>query len=452
MVAMKWAQMKWARLGRSFTVGALVGTGLLLSTGTLFAQGGGAGLGHGAPVAGVGAPSGIDEKDELRGFHRAIAVQATGEQTTEFRALMSKIEMIGRELEQLVSESNTHSSAKNADEWGTRVAAVRQELDGAQAETGKFVSGFSVAQKAGLKEITARVMKAESDVGEQEKLFDAGGGREEPARTEGLRKALGNFRSALDDLAVEMGILISEGPSRVAFNIPARKSSRTIGGQAVGVTTSAVITRVSESAAPGAEGVYKVEATTDLADLQANIGMILGAMMNKEDRCGERIRVKEANLTPEIPVGEALVRMHYERWVCSAGYGGNREMTEGNATVEMKVTAGVGADGQVMISSQIVHVEAERFLADLLRSGTLGDGLKEKMSSAVTAAVADLKTVVPAAGETVTARSVRFDSVRENELSVVLGGEMRMSEARAKEMERLATAGTVAERSKGGCK
>ena len=92
--------------------------------------------------------------------------------------------------------------------------------------------------------------------------------------------------------------------------------------------------------------------------------------------------------------------------------------------------------------------EAEKFLASLLKSGTLGDELKEKMSSAVMAAVANLKTVVPAAGDTVTARSVRFESVRENELSVVVGGEMQMSEAQAKDMERLATAGTVVERSK----
>jgi hypothetical protein len=64
----------------------------------------------------------------------------------------------------------------------------------------------------------------------------------------------------------------------------------------------------------------------------------------------------------------------------------------------------------------------------------------------VMAAIVNLKTVVPAAGD-VNARSVRFASPREGELSVVVGGEMRMSEAQAQEMERLAKAGTV-ERSK----
>jgi len=435
-----------ARLGGSFVVNAVLGSSLLLPAGTLLAQRGGGGSG-GPPVAGVGAPSGVDEKDELRGFHRAIAVQATSEQNSEFRALVNEREIARRELDQLVNDGDSHSSAKNADELSSRMVVVRQALDASRAEAGKFVGGFSLAQKTGLKDLVAKLMKAESELGEQEKLLDA---PYDAARisgsVEGLRRALANFRSEQDDLAVEMGIVVSEGAPPAAFSIPARISSRTIGGQAVGITTSAVITQASEAAVSGAGDVYKVEATSDLADLQAKMGTILGALMNKEDRCGERVRVTQADLTPELPVGEALVRMHYERWVCSAAYGGNREMTEGNATVDMKVTAGVGTDGQVLISSQIVHAEAEKFLADMLRSGALGDGLKEKMSSSVMAAIVNLKTVVPAAGD-VNARSVRFASPREGELSVVVGGEMRMSEAQAQEMERLAKAGTV-ERSK----
>jgi hypothetical protein len=413
----------------------------------VFAQRGGAGLGSGAPVAGVGAPTGVDEKDDLQGFHRALAVQATSEQIAEFRAVVVKTKAADRALDQLVGASD--SSAKNGDEWGARVVEVKQSLDAARTETGKFVSGFSLAQKSGLKEITAKLMKAESELSEQEKALDA---REDAARiaggAEGLRKALGNFRSEQDDLAVEMGIVMSEGAPRVVFSVPPKKSSRTIGGQTVGIVTSAVVTRASASAVPGAANVYQIEETTDLAELQENIGAILGAMMNKEDQCGERIRVKEADLTPEIPTTSALVRLHYERWLCSPGYGGNREMTEGNATIDMRLTAGMGPDGRVQISSQIEQVEAERFLTDLLNSGTLGDELKEKMSSAVMAAVTNLKNIVPVGGDAVSARSVRFASPREGELSVVVGGELRMSEAQAKEMERLVTAGTVAERSK----
>jgi hypothetical protein len=440
--------MKWLRVSGALVMGA----GLLLPGARLYAQrgGGGGGMGGGGvPTAGAGRPGGVEEKDELKGFHRAMAVQATSEQIAEFRGVVNQAEAARRDLDELVSGADSHASAKNADEWSARVVAVRQALDEARVETVKFVSKFSAAQKTGLKENAAKLMKAESELGDQEKVLDARG---EVGRIagggEGLRKALGNFRSEQDNLAVEMGIVMSDGPSAVAFNIPARKLSITIAGQAVGITTSAVITRAADGAGPGGDAVYKVEATSDLADLQENIGTILGAMMNKEERCGERIRVNEATLTPEIPLGAAMARLHYERWVCSAAYGGNREMTEGNATVDMKLTVGVGAGGQVQISSEIMHVEADKFFADLLKSGTLGTELTEKTSLAVMAAVAKLKTVVPAAGDAASARSVRFVSPREGALSVVVGGEMRMSEAQAREMERMATAGTVAAGSK----
>lgn len=360
------------------------------------------------PVGRAGAPSGVDDKDELQGFHRAMALQATSEQTAEFRAVVTKTEAADRAMDELAKSSDSAHGA-----------AVRQAVDAAQAEMGKFVAGFSPAQKAGLKEITAKLMRAQSEVDAQEKALEAGGA------ADGLRKAFANLRAQEDNLAVEMGIVISEGAEEVAFTIPARKSSIKLGGQMVGVTTSAVITRAS------GDGLYKVEATTDLAGLQENIGAILGALMNREDRCGERVRVKEATITPEIPMAVAMARLHYERWVCSPGYGGTREMTEGNATVEMKLTAGVGENGQVRVAAEMMQVEAERFFADLLKSGTLGEELREKMAGAVMAAVGNLKAELPAAGEATT-RSARFASPREGELSVVLDGEMQMTEEQAK--------------------
>ena len=153
--------------------------------------------------------------------------------------------------------------------------------------------------------------------------------------------------------------------------------------------------------------------------------------MNREDRCGERVRVQEATITPEIPSTSAMARLHYERWVCSR-VAGAREMTEGNATVHMKLVPSLGANGETKISAEINGVEAEKFFVDMLKSEALGAELQEKMAAAVTAAVANLKAVLPAAGDSATARTVRYESLREGELSVVVDGELRMSEEQAK--------------------
>jgi hypothetical protein len=411
MVSMSWI---WRVL--------VVGVGLVLSAGGLLAQ---RGIGSGAPLTPTGAPSGVDEKDQLEGFHHAMAVQATSQQTEEFRALLKQTEAAARQFDNLAKNSDSQSSMK-----AEPLAEVRQALDSTRTATVKFVGGLSGAQKIGLKETTAKLMKAESDLGEQEKALEVTTGTQEGStrfvgRTDALRKALADFRSELDSLAVEMGVVLSDTAEHVVVTIPARKSPMTIGGQTVGISTSAVITRPS---AAGAEAVYKVEATSDLGELQENIGTILIRAMNREDRCGERIRLQEANLAPDIPAAEALVRLHYERWTCSPGYGGTREITEGNATVYMRLTSSVGANGQVQISTEIVRVEAERFLADLVKSGSLGDKLREQMSSAVTAGVANLKTMVPVVGDATVTRSVVFASSHAEELSVVVDGELRMSD------------------------
>src|ERR1019366_3980118 len=52
----------------------------------MLAQHGGGG-GHGMPTgggAGTGRPGGVSEKDDLKDFHRAMAVQATDEQRAAF--------------------------------------------------------------------------------------------------------------------------------------------------------------------------------------------------------------------------------------------------------------------------------------------------------------------------------------------------------------------------------
>ncbi|HTR24569.1 MAG TPA: hypothetical protein VMI10_11345 [Terriglobales bacterium] len=396
--------MKWLRGG------LVLGVGILLSAGSALAQFG-AGLPAATPPVGrAGAPSGVAEKDDLQGFHRAIALQATSEQISEFREVIKKTDAAGRALDELGKGSDA-----------ARLAAVRLAIDAAQAETGKFVGGFSEAQKNGLRDLSSKLAKAQSELDEQQKALEAGGA------AEGLRKGLANFRAQQENLAVEMSIVISQRTDDVAFTIPARRSSVTIGGQTVGVTTSALITRAREA---GSEGVYSVEASTDLAEVQENLGTIMAALMNKDDRCGERIVIQEAGIDPDVPAGRAMARLHYERWVCGAAFG-RREMTEGNATVVMKLAVGIGENGQVKISAENSQVEAEKFLAEMIKSGELGDALRNKIAGAVTAAVTTLKAELPPAGEA-TAGSARFVSPRAGALGVVVDGEMRLSDEQAK--------------------
>jgi phosphohistidine phosphatase SixA len=87
----------------------------------------------------------------------------------------------------------------------------------------------------------------------------------------------------------------------------------------------------------------------------------------------------------------------------------------------------------LQIATEIKRVDADRFLADLVRSGALGAALRDGIASSMVAAIMDLKRALPAAGkDSAKAQSARFESTREGELSAIVSGEMRISEEQTK--------------------
>src|SRR5579863_5619828 len=69
----------------------LLVSAFLLYSGTVTAQRHGGGFGGGVPGAN-NRPTGVDEKDSLKDFHHALAVQATSQQIAEFQALVKSTE------------------------------------------------------------------------------------------------------------------------------------------------------------------------------------------------------------------------------------------------------------------------------------------------------------------------------------------------------------------------
>src|SRR5215469_12960940 len=62
---------------------------------------GGHGVGGGIPGA-SNRPTGVDEKDDLKDFHRAMAVQATSQQISEFQALVKETDAVKTKLASFV--------------------------------------------------------------------------------------------------------------------------------------------------------------------------------------------------------------------------------------------------------------------------------------------------------------------------------------------------------------
>jgi hypothetical protein len=184
-----------------------MGMMLLCCPGNLLAQHGGHGGGGrgGAPRAGGGDTSDASLTD----FNRALAVQANSDQTSHFSQLTRSTET-ARQLAQDLSRPGV--KAGSASDFTHQTAALKDAVEEAQGSNQDFVKSFTKSQKAGLKELTKKLEKADSEVAKQWKDLEKqlGGSK---AATEGvagsadkLEKAIEELQSQQIELGKEMGI------------------------------------------------------------------------------------------------------------------------------------------------------------------------------------------------------------------------------------------------------
>ena len=205
------------------------------------------------------------------------------------------------------------------------------------------------------------------------------------------------------------------------------KTSLDVKGQAVGITAWGVV-----SSRP--QGPFKLALTADLSDLQDNIGALLASQLNRSERCGERLSVEGATLAPASPAAVLTAHVHYERFACARAFGREilKRLVGGNAAVTVKLTPSAGPDG-ISMASEVQKIDADGSLGELLRSGSLGATVKEKIASSVESSIRkglDLKSALPTAvAAAATLRGAQFVSGTEGRLWFSVDGEVRISAA-----------------------
>jgi len=424
-----------------FGVKAIVlGAALLASPCAVLAQhGGGGGAGRGGESAGglsgsAGRATGVSEKDDLKDFRQVLAVQATSQQIIQYAAMLKISEAASAELR---SFQERLDKEKSGSELVGRGVTLDQTLERARSENKKFQDGLSERQKSGLKEIIKKLTKADSDLEQQAKaldqmLADAKTVVQQIAGSaQSLDHALTSFRGQQADLGKEMSIGTASNGPESAFAIPAVRSLVNFKEQSIAVTTTGLI---SGGVVEGGQSTFKLELTADLADLQQNIAEVLRAQLNKADRCGEQIAIQNASLTPLPPASLVVVQLHFERWACF-GRDGINEMAEGNGTIEMKLTPAVGEDGTLQLVPEIRRIDGAGFLGELLRSGSLGETVRDTVAQSVLSTVGrggDFRMTLPATAQGyATLRHAQFQGTGSGRLMAVLDGEIRVSNEKA---------------------
>jgi hypothetical protein len=410
---------------------AVLGIAVLVCPCAVLAQRGGAGRGAASTsrMDDVGRPTGVETKDDLKDFHAALAVQANSQQILAFDAMLKSTSAASAEVQAFVEQLNKQSSPAELAGRGTR---LDQALETARSENRKFLEGLSPAQKTGLQEIAKRLAKADAKLEEETKALDqqVADAKAAPPQianlAQNLERALAGFRIEQLGLGEEMSISDPNRRQDFAFDLPPMKNSVSFASQPIEITTSGVI---SKGVAENGESAFTLQLTADLSDLQHNMTEVLRTQLDQSNRCGERVAIQDATLTPLAPASLVTAQLHYERWAC-LGRDIN-EMAEGNGTIEVKLTPAVAEDGTLRLAPEIVRIDAQGLVGDLLRSGSLGEVLRDKIKDSVLVVVrpgGDLKAALPAAAQGNAAlRRAEFQGTGSGRLMVVLQGEVRIS-------------------------
>jgi hypothetical protein len=395
---------------------------------------GGGGAGGGGLSGSSGRASGVSTKDDLKDFRAALAVQATSQQVVEYTLMEKSAAAADAELQgylALVSKPNAGS------ELASRGTILDQALERARTENRKFLDGLSERQKSGLREITKKLSKADSDLEQQTKALDQVVGdtksvaQQIAGSGQSLEHALTVFRSQQADLGKEMNVGAADDGANSAYAIPRMKNSVNLGGQSISITTWG---EISAGVAEGGQNTFKLQLTADLSDLQNEIGDLLRAQLNKADRCGEQIAVRSASLAPQEPASLVVVQLHFERWACF-GRDTVNEMAEGNGTIEVKLTPAVGEDGTLQLRPEVGRISAEGLVGELLRSGSLGEAVRDAVAQSILTVMrqgGDFKVMLPDAAQGyATLRRAQFQGTGSGKLIAVWDGDIRVSDEKA---------------------
>jgi len=438
-----------------------VGLALLIGPGKILAQHGGGGGGRGMMGTGVGTgagrPDGISEKDDLKDFHRAMAIQATAEQRAAFvkiaqyaQAAIDQLKVFRESLQKVPASPLLDRATRD------RLTAFDQAIENARGSNQNFLTSFSSKQKSGLQDTTKKLEKADSELDKQIKTLHQivqtakPDGEQVSSSAAGLDKALVSFQNEQLALGREMSILFDPAGPGLTFTLPTVTTSINISGQSISIPASGAV--VSRASTENGHNLFSLKLVVDLSDLQQNITGILRSELTRSPRCGERIEVQQATLTPLEPASQVVTKLHFERWVCLPGQQSPMEVASGDANIEIKLTPSVEPSAGLHLVSEITSVQAEGLLRDSLRSGDLGATLREQVAASILSALqkgADLKaTLPPIAQESATLQKALFQDDGADQLSLVLDGQLQFSDEQTQQFaaqlkQRLAAQGTT---------
>jgi len=391
------------------------------------------GPGGARPTTGTLAPPRVSDEAELEAFRRALAAQATLVQVSAYRSLANSTRVLVSKFEDLRSLLGEESVSP---ELPSKKLAFDESLEKTRTSTKTFLESFSERQRVALKEVTSKFVGANSRLADRTKalgvrIADVTTNRGERVDSSNkVEEALANFREQQRLLGRAMYALADPEEEQPIFALADSTISATIGNQTIAVRTSGNLFRTP---AERFSSVVHVQIIANLGDLQQSITSVLRSLLAHSDPCGERITVQQAVISTSSPTTDVWVQLHLERWTCVGPSGTMAPIVlmEGNGAITVKITPAMQRDGSLVILTHTEAVEGNEVLGEMLRSGSLGDIVRERTKDTFRVALQKgldpnvmLHAVRSDSGAFETAKFVRDKT---GTLDIALDGHLRLS-------------------------
>jgi hypothetical protein len=186
--------------------------------------------------------------------------------------------------------------------------------------------------------------------------------------------------------------------------------------------------------------VVRLKLDADLSDLQRQITPILRAQLSQDNRCGDRLSVDQATLSPAAPASSLMANVHYEKWGCAKAFGKEiiKKLIGGNGAIRMRLTPVVENSDTVQLRAEVLSIDADGQLGEALRSGSFGEALQEKIRKTIVSAIEKstklTESLPPAVRGAAALRSVQFSDGGESALWLSLAGEAQITADQAKSL------------------
>ena len=209
-----------------------------------------------------------------------------------------------------------------------------------------------------------------------------------------------------------------------SLNIPKFKTTINVEQQPIEITLWGTIS-------PATSGASVLALTVDLGDLQEHLTPVLAAQLKRSDPCGDRLMVEGATIAPSAPASVLTANLNFERYACVKAFGKQiaKRLVGGHAVIEVTLTPSL-EENDIALEAEVRKLDADGSLGELLRSGSAGDSMRDKIAKAVESSIqklTDLRSTLPASiGNSVSIETVRFADSGSGRLWLSIAGEVRL--------------------------